>query len=137
MMISLNLNEYNIRLDSSSKILILNESNLSFVVVTNFVYQIKKCSDEHIGALSNAGYFTKPDAVEKIVCDQDCLAGILPSTTTTMSTKEILLLSTIQLSHEKETMKYLILFPLLVVLLVLLFSFLVCLIILKRKSNLY
>jgi len=54
-----------------------------------------------------------------------------------MSTKEILLLSTIQLSHEKQTMKYLILFPLLVVLLVLLFSFLVCLIILKRKSNLY
>jgi len=41
MMISLNLNEYNIRLDSSSKILILNESNLSFVVVTNFVYQLK------------------------------------------------------------------------------------------------
>jgi uncharacterized membrane protein YqjE len=60
--------------------------------------------------------FETPDSIEKISCDYDCLNGIIrPITTTTINNiiKEDVLLSSIELSNKNRTIKFLILFPIL------------------------
>lgn len=100
----------------------------------------RKCFDDEIAFLTNQNYFNKPDSLEKIVCDQNCLTGTSTSTTTIETasaitdTKAIFSSSTIQLSHEKQTIKSLILFPLLTLLIVLLFIMLACFVIFRRKN---
>jgi hypothetical protein len=85
-----------------------------------------------------------PDSIEKISCNNDCLNGIIPfppptlPSTTRMNNpikKENALSSPMQLSKEKQTIKFLILFSILGLLIVLSFIMLGCFVLSKIKGN--
>jgi hypothetical protein len=65
------------------------------------------------------------------------LNGIVRTTTINNIIKEDVLLSTIELSHGKQTIKFLILFPILGLLIVLVFIMLGFIIIYRMKGNFY
>jgi hypothetical protein len=92
--------------------------------------------DEEFSKKTPSNNFQTPDSIEKISWNYDCLNGIV-STTINNTTDKDALLSTTQSSNKKLTKEFLILFPILGLLIVLLFIMLGCFIISRMKGTVY
>ncbi|UJR09885.1 hypothetical protein I4U23_014107 [Adineta vaga] len=109
---------------------------------SNTCQSYRTCDNDEISERSSPNYFHTPDSIEKISCDSDCLNGFVvsPTTINNMIDKEILL-STIQLTNRKQTIKFLILCPIFGLLIVLMFGTVVFFLISRvqglRRANIY
>ncbi|CAF1266510.1 unnamed protein product [Adineta steineri] len=97
-------------------------------------------NDEFYNELSSNNFRT-PDSIEKISCDYDCLNGIVHSTTINNIVQDDKLLTPNQLINRNHTIKFLILFPILGLLMIVLFIIFAFFIIYRmkvlRRQNVY
>ncbi|CAF0881573.1 unnamed protein product [Adineta ricciae] len=99
-------------------------------------HSYRKCDDDEFSSRMSSNYFHTPHAIEKVSCNSDCLNGLVvnPATIKTMRDEDILL-STIKLPNRKQTIKVLILFPILGLLIVLMFITFVFLLIARVRGK--
>ena len=92
----------------------------------------EKCSDDYHPSLHE---YSKPDSLETISCNEQCLQGSILSSSSPQTTVNNLFSSTIELSQEKQMIKSFLYYSLVAFILILIFIIIACFLLSRTKGN--